>query len=132
MVSKRIVDYYAVLNVPASADLEGVENAYSRLSRELAGQIAGDESAALALERLNEAYEVLGRPKLRREYDRVYFSKEIADLQARQASARLRQKFTSGLIMAGLGLVVTGQSIALVYIGRSYISDAADTLFGSL
>ena len=124
MVSKRIVDYYSVLNLPASADLEGIENAYTRLSRELAGQIPDDETAGLALQRLNDAYAILGHPEQRREYDKVYFSKEIADLHAQQQSARRRQKWTSGILVSGLGLVVLGQSAVLVYIGRPYISDA--------
>ena len=128
MVSKRIVDYYAVLNVPATADLEGIENAYTRLSQELARQIAADETAALALDRLNDAYGILGHPEQRREYDRVYFSKEIADLQAHQDAVRRRQRFTSGLMTAALGMVVLGQSVALVYVGRGFISDAVDAV----
>jgi curved DNA-binding protein CbpA len=131
VVSKRIVDYYAVLNLPATADLEGIENAYTRLSQELARQIAGDETAALALERLNDAYSVLGHPNQRREYDKVYFSKEIAEFHAQQESARRRQRFTSGIIVSALGLVVLGQSAVLIYMGRDYIATAADIVLGS-
>lgn len=131
MVSKRIVDYYSVLNLPATASLEGIEGAYTRLSRELAGQISEDETAGLALRRLNDAYAILSHPEQRRDYDKVYFSKEIAELHAKEESVRRRRRITSGIIVSALGLVVIGQSAVLVYIGRDYIASAADVILGS-
>ena len=132
VVSKRIVDYYAVLNLPATADLDGIENAYMRLPRDLAGQISEDETATLAFERLNEAYGVLGHLEERRAYDQVYFIKEIADLQAEQTAARRRRKFTSGVMVGALGLIVLGQSAVLAYMGRDYLAVAADFVLGPL
>lgn len=131
MVSKRIVDYYSVLNLPATANLEGIENAYTRLSQELAGQIAGDQSATLALTRLNDAYSVLSHPEQRRDYDKVYFSKEIADFHAQQESDRRRKNWTSGIMVSALGLMVLGQSAVLIYMGRDYISSAYHVILGS-
>lgn len=131
MVSKRIVDYYSVLNLPATADIQGVENAYTRLSRDLAGQMSDDQSAGLALARLNDAYAVLSHPEQRRDYDKVYFSKEIAELQVKQESVRRRRRFTSGIIVSALGLIVLGQTAVLIYMGRDYISSAAEVILGS-
>lgn len=128
MTQRRIVDYYAVLNIPPTADLTGVENAYARLSEELARQIPEDETAAVALKRLNEAFMVLSRPENRREYDKLYFSKEIAEYQAAQNAARRRNAIVSNLLVGSLLLLVTAQSIALAYLGREYVASALDAV----
>lgn len=127
---RRIVDYYAVLNIPPTADLNGIENAYARLSEELARQIPEDETAAVALKRLNEAFMVLSRPEHRREYDKLYFSKEIAEYQAAQAAARRRRTIASSILFGSLLIVVTAQSVALAYLGREYIAAAFEFVSG--
>ena len=35
MAEAKLMDYYAVLNLPPKADLSGIENAYARLSDDL-------------------------------------------------------------------------------------------------
>ncbi|GAB4328243.1 MAG: hypothetical protein Kow0010_12090 [Dehalococcoidia bacterium] len=130
MSQRRIVDYYAVLNIPPTADLSGIENAYARLSDELARQIPEDETAAVALKRLNEAFMVLSRPEHRREYDKLYFSKEIAEYQAAQNAARRRKTIVSSILVGSLLLIVAAQSLALAYLGREYLATAVDALSG--
>ena len=130
MSQRRIVDYYAVLNIPPTADLTGIENAYARLSDELARQIPEDETAAVALKRLNEAFMVLSRPEHRREYDKLYFSKEIAEYQAAQSAARRRQTIVSGVLVGSLLLIVAVQSFALAYLGREYVASAVESISG--
>ena len=127
-----IIDYYAILNLPPTADLAGIENAYAHLSEELARTSEDDETNKRALGRLNEAYGVLSRPPLRRDYDRVYFSTDILQEQARRlADERMRGRLRWVLIAALLA-IVAAQGLALAYIGRSEIADSASTIFGPL
>ena len=74
MAEAKLIDYYAVLNLPPKADLSGVANAYARLSDDLMRIGEHDETAKEGMKRLNEAYAVLSKPELRREYDRAFFS----------------------------------------------------------
>lgn len=132
MAERRIIDYYAILAVPPTADLAGIENAYVRLSGDLAVQVHEDETAATALQRLNEAYGVLAFPGQREEYDRLYFSKEIADLEQQRSADTRRQTLTSFALIGSLAVVVIAQSLVLGYLGREYVSAAADFVFGPL
>ena len=91
MPDRTIADYYSVLNLPPHADLAGVENAYARLSDELAHMGEMDDACAEALQRLNEAYAVLSRPELRREYDSIFLAAERAS-EARQWRAMVRKR----------------------------------------
>jgi len=64
-------DLYAILGVSADASDEEVEEAYRHLSRRYhPGINPGDAEAALAFERIESSYRVLGNPESRAEYDR--------------------------------------------------------------
>ena len=88
MAEAPLIDYYAILNLPPKADLLGIENAYARLSDDLAVRGGVDETAEAALERVNEAYSVLSKPELRRVYDRAFFATEIAEAERRGSRTR--------------------------------------------
>ncbi|MGI8423828.1 MAG: J domain-containing protein [Chloroflexota bacterium] len=132
MASARIIDYYAILNVPPTADLAGIESAYARLSDELAVNLREDELGAGVLGRLNEAYSVLSRPVVRRDYDRVYFSREIERESSRLRADERRRGAFRGLLIGGLLLIVAVQGAALAYLGRAELGDAAEVVFGPL
>lgn len=117
MPEAPLVDYYAVLNLPPRADLSGIENAYARLSDELALRSAVDDTCQQALERVNEAYGVLSKPELRRIYDREFFSAEIAAAEREQRASERRRAIASGAIIGALGLIVVAQAVTLLYIG---------------
>ena len=51
MAEAKLIDYYAVLNLPPKADLSGVENAYARLSDDLMRLGDQDDSATSAMQR---------------------------------------------------------------------------------
>ena len=119
MSDAPLTDYYAILNLPPRADLVGIENAYARLSDDLAVRGAVDDTVELALERLNEAYAVLSKPELRRVYDRAFFAKEIAESE-RAARAEMRRKnIIAGFLVGGLCVIVVAQAAVLVYLGVS-------------
>lgn len=62
-------DYYAVLGVPRSATETDIKKAYRKLARELHPDVAGPEGEERFKE-VGAAYEVLGNPDKRAQYDR--------------------------------------------------------------
>jgi curved DNA-binding protein CbpA len=60
------LDHNRTLQVDPSAELEVIQAAYRVLARRFHPDLAGDDSA---MKRLNAAWEVLGNPKRRAEYD---------------------------------------------------------------
>jgi curved DNA-binding protein CbpA len=124
----RLVDYYSVLNLPHDADLTGVENAYARISDELAGLTEVDDECRQALDRVNEAYAVLSKPELRRGYDAIFLAKEREAERRRWDSLVYRRVWAQRAIITALGLIVVAQAVALAYIGWDELSDA----FGSI
>ena len=122
MAKGELIDYYGILNLPPRADLMGVENAYARISDDLAKQIAVDENSKEALNRANEAYSVLSKPELRREYDRVFFSREIAASQKADEAALRRKLMKEKILIGALVLVVAGQGAILAYVGWDQLS----------
>ena len=93
-MSEKGSNHYAVLNLPPNADFVGVENAYARLSNELASQTWFDETATAQLMRVNQAYAVLSRPDLRTDYDNEFFTTTLPDKNLRERRA-VRPRFTN-------------------------------------
>lgn len=62
-------DLYSVLQVEPGADADAIAAAYHRLSREFLPDIDPSPEVAAAHGRLRHAFEVLGNPEHRREYD---------------------------------------------------------------
>ena len=132
MAESRLLDYYAVLNLPPKADLSGIENAYARLSDDLMKQSEDDESYRDAMQRLNEAYAVLSKPELRREYDRAFFRTELERLEKEAKALQRRRTMAGNVLVAGLGLVVAVQAGALLYLGGDSITGLFSAIGGLL
>ena len=65
-------DYYKVLGVPASADQKEITKAYRKLARELHPDAnPGDARAEERFKEVSSAYDVVGDPDKRKEYDEV-------------------------------------------------------------
>ncbi|WBL35718.1 J domain-containing protein [Tepidiforma flava] len=128
MADSRLVDYYSILNLPPKADLAGIEAAYARLSDDLMRQSQYDESAREAMQRLNEAYAVLSKPELRREYDRAFFRSELERLEREARAAQRRRTIAGNVLVGALALVVAVQAAALLYLGW----DSATGLFRAI
>ncbi len=128
----KLMDYYAVLNLPPKADLSGIETAYARLSDDLMKQSEDDETYRQAMQRLNEAYAVLSKPELRREYDRAFFKNELERLEREARAARRRRNLASNALVAGLGLIVAVQAGALLYLGGDAITGLFSAIFGAV
>jgi curved DNA-binding protein CbpA len=128
MAESRLVDYYSILNLPPKADLAGIEAAYARLSDDLMRQAEYDDSAREAMQRLNEAYAVLSKPELRREYDRAFFRAELERLEREARALERRRAVASSVLVGALALVVAVQAAALIYLGW----DSATGLFRAI
>ncbi|AEI11752.1 MULTISPECIES: molecular chaperone DnaJ [Cellulomonas] len=65
-----MTDYYEVLGVPRDATTEQIKKAYRKLAREHHPDVAGaDPKAEERFKDVSRAYEVLGNPDKRRQYD---------------------------------------------------------------
>jgi curved DNA-binding protein CbpA len=77
------INYYEILDVPYSADRNEITRAYRHSMRYAhPDRHADTQDRAKAEERaklLNAAYAVLGRPDVRREYDRVFRQKAVSE-----------------------------------------------------
>lgn len=63
-------DFYDVLGVSRSADDKEIKSAYRKLARQLHPDVnPGDKAAATRFKKVNEAYDVLGDSKKRKDYD---------------------------------------------------------------
>ena len=130
MAEAKLLDYYAVLNLPPRADLSGIETAYARLSDDLMKQSEDDETYRDAMQRLNEAYAVLSKPELRRDYDRAFFKGELERLEKEARAAQRRRNAAGNLLVGALGLVVVAQAVGLLYLGGDAVTGLPGALFG--
>jgi curved DNA-binding protein CbpA len=62
-------NYYAVLGVPTTAELEHIRSAYRRLVRLYHPDVNRQERDGSSIKRINEAYAVLSDPMRRASYD---------------------------------------------------------------
>jgi molecular chaperone DnaJ len=69
-MARATKDYYEVLGVKRDASQEDIKRAYRKLARKYHPDLnPGDKGAEQKFKELNEAYEVIGDPKKRAEYD---------------------------------------------------------------
>ena len=133
MAEAKLMDYYAVLNLPPRADLSGIENAYARLSDDLMKQSEDDETYRDAMQKLNEAYAVLSKPELRRDYDRAFFKGELERLEREARAAQRRRNLAGNVLVGALILIVAIQAGALLLLGGDAVTglpaSIADSLF---
>lgn len=71
-MSVQYKDYYAILGVPRAASDADIKKAFRKLAREFHPDVAKDKKRAEEkFKELNEAYEVLGDPAKRKQYDQL-------------------------------------------------------------
>jgi hypothetical protein len=72
------MNYYEVLNVSRKASNAEVKSAYRKLARKLhPDKNNGDETKAREFARIAKAYEILGNPKQRADYDRALLDRQF-------------------------------------------------------
>ncbi|MFW5830166.1 MAG: DnaJ C-terminal domain-containing protein [Planctomycetota bacterium] len=70
-MSTEFKDYYAILGVPDNADAETIKKSYRKLARQYHPDVSKEADAAKRFTDITEAYEVLGDPAKRQEYDQL-------------------------------------------------------------
>ncbi|HVO69985.1 MAG TPA: J domain-containing protein [Aggregatilineaceae bacterium] len=121
-------DYYRVLAVSPAASIDEIHRVFRRRAKEVHPDVNPTRRAwaHLQFERINAAYDVLGDPELRADYDRLrfaYLSQAFSGPSASQVSARrsARQKANShtqeGRRKSNWGVVV-GVIILLTTLAR--------------
>ena len=129
MAEAKLLDYYAVLSLPPRADLAGIENAYARLSDDMMKQSGDDDTYRDGIQKLNEAYAVLSKPELRREYDRAFFKGELERIEREERAARRRRNLAGNVMVGALGLVVAVQAGGLIYLGGDAVTGLPGAIF---
>lgn len=85
-------DYYDVLDVPRDATPTEVSRAYRRQARAHHPDTASARDQTSAFIRVQEAYEVLGRPEVREQYDEVHrVAERFRTMAARRPTGAARQ-----------------------------------------
>ena len=62
-------DYYAILEIPPTASVQAIKQAYRRLALRYHPDVSGERGCEEAMKRINEAYDVLSDPQRRSHYD---------------------------------------------------------------
>jgi diguanylate cyclase (GGDEF)-like protein len=66
------VDYYKILQLHYLAESEVIESAYKRLAKKYHPDISKNRDSGRLMQKINRAYEVLGNPDKKRQYDLSY------------------------------------------------------------
>jgi hypothetical protein len=72
-----MIDYYAVLQIPSSANYQQIRNAYRRLAFQYHPDITGNTADTIRMQLVNEAYSVLSNPLKRARYDFLCINTEM-------------------------------------------------------
>ena len=86
-------DLYAVLGIPRGADAAAIKSAYRRLSMELhPDRNPGDATAGNKFARIGQAFEVLGNPETRRQYDEGRLAQTVSHVVCLEYQKRFCQR----------------------------------------
>lgn len=101
-------DLYKILQVDPSAEPEVIEAAYKRLVRKYHPDVNGSPNANERMQELNDAYDVLGDPAQRAEYDQARLYPPRLSAPPRRASmSTIRWWIISGMVViAGLMILL--------------------------
>lgn len=75
IVMKDLPDLYRILQIDPGADSEVINAVYRSLARKYHPDVNPSADANRQMQEINMAYEILGNPKRRSEYDRYYHSR---------------------------------------------------------
>ncbi|MDR7531987.1 MAG: DnaJ C-terminal domain-containing protein [Armatimonadota bacterium] len=85
-------DYYRILGVDRRADPKAISQAFRRLARQYHPDVSKAKGAEERFKEINEAYQVLGDPQKRAQYDQIYDAYQsgvpLHDLFGRVGGAR--------------------------------------------
>ncbi len=123
-------DYYKVLGVEPVADKKTISRAFRRLARELHPDVNKRKGAEDRFKEVNEAYQVLGDPARRVQYDQIYQAYKSGGARWQDAFGRA----AGGRVPGGVTFTVPGGLEDLLGHGVSAggFSEFFQQLFGGL
>lgn len=110
-------DYYEVLGLTPAADGAAIDTAYWQLARRYQAEAVNDPRASALLDELNEAYNVLGVPYMRADYDAARRAAlvGIAAQNARRRPARREEGAAPAFALPAP--VIAGAATATLLVG---------------
>jgi len=81
-------DYYEILQVHRKAEQEVIDAAYRKLAQKYHPDVSKDPNAARRMKEINVAYQVLGDPNRRMEYDKRFKTRRVFKNTARNTKKR--------------------------------------------
>ncbi len=122
-------DYYKILGIDRKADQKAVTKAFRRLARDFHPDVNKAKGAEDRFKEINEAYQVLGDPAKRGQYDQVYDAYKNGGVPLQDLFGRGRRG--GGAWSSPGGFTVVGDPEELEEIlGRGGFSDFFQQLFG--
>jgi curved DNA-binding protein CbpA len=121
-----MIDYYAVLQIRPSANLQEIRNAYRRLAFQYHPDITGNTADTAQMQLVNEAYSLLKNPIKRASYD---YLRKYAEPPRRPQTASPKPRTPS---TAGSILRQPGQPSAPFYAGNNSVDEGISWAEGIL
>ncbi|HET8678552.1 MAG TPA: DnaJ C-terminal domain-containing protein [bacterium] len=124
-------DYYKILGIDRKADQQAVTKAFRRLAREFHPDVNKRKGAEDRFKEINEAYQVLGDPAKRSQYDQVFDAYKNGGVPLQDLFGRARRGGGVWTETGPGGFTVVGDPEELEEIlGRGGFSDFFQQLFG--
>ncbi|MGH2374047.1 MAG: DnaJ C-terminal domain-containing protein [bacterium] len=125
-------DYYKILGVDRKADQQAVTKAFRRLAREFHPDVNKRKGAEDRFKEINEAYQVLGDPAKRGQYDQVYDAYKNGGVPLQDLFGRARRGGGSWTGPGGFTVVGDPEELEEILGRGGGFSDFFQQLFGGV
>lgn len=123
-------DYYKILGIDRKADQKAVTRAFRRLAREFHPDVNKAKGAEDRFKEINEAYQVLGDPAKRGQYDQVYDAYKSGGVPLQDLFGRARRGGEARTTPGGFTVVGDPEELEEIFGRGGGFSDFFQQLFG--